>query len=71
MCFIFQNDDMLSFLYKYPINKLSKAEATQVEMLITTLYKQKPILRPSDIFTAGTKVFAPVSIIIDSQVLLL
>ncbi|KAF2893178.1 hypothetical protein ILUMI_12994, partial [Ignelater luminosus] len=56
--FCFQSEDILSFLFKYPISKLSPAEAAQVEMLITTLTIQKPVLRASDIFTVGTRLLA-------------
>ncbi|CAG9858749.1 unnamed protein product [Phyllotreta striolata] len=54
-------DDLLSFLYKYPINRLSRSEASQVEMLILTLTLEKPILRASDIFTVGTVLLSTVS----------
>ncbi|KAF2905295.1 hypothetical protein ILUMI_00889 [Ignelater luminosus] len=57
------SEDILSFLFKYPISKLSTAEAAQVEMLITTLNIQKPVLRASDIFTVGTRLLASVSIV--------
>ncbi|KAF2901088.1 hypothetical protein ILUMI_05099 [Ignelater luminosus] len=55
------SEDILSFLFKYPISKLSPAEAAQVEMLITTLIIQKPVLRASDIFTVGTRLLASIS----------
>ncbi|KAF2888689.1 hypothetical protein ILUMI_17484, partial [Ignelater luminosus] len=48
----------MPFLFKYPISKLSSAEATQVEMLITTFHLQKPVLEASDIFTVGTRLLA-------------
>ncbi|CAH0545678.1 unnamed protein product [Brassicogethes aeneus] len=54
------NEDILSFLFKYPISKLTAAESAQVEMLITTLITQKPVLRASDIFTVGTRLLAAV-----------
>ncbi|KAF2900677.1 hypothetical protein ILUMI_05513, partial [Ignelater luminosus] len=54
-------EDILSFLLKYPISKLSPTEAAQVETLITTLTIQKPVLRASDIFTVGTKLLASIS----------
>ncbi|KAF2900674.1 hypothetical protein ILUMI_05510 [Ignelater luminosus] len=55
------SEDLLSFLFKYPISKLSAAEAAQVEMLITTLTIQKPVLRASDMFTVGTRLLASIS----------
>ncbi|KAF2901087.1 hypothetical protein ILUMI_05098 [Ignelater luminosus] len=57
----FQSEDLLSFLFKYPISKLTTAEATQVELLITTLTIQKPVLRASDVFTVGTRLLASIS----------
>ncbi|KAF2899422.1 hypothetical protein ILUMI_06753 [Ignelater luminosus] len=55
------SQDILSFLFKYPISKLSRAEAAQVELLITTLNIQKPVLNASDIFTVGTRLLASIS----------
>ncbi|XP_044757855.1 uncharacterized protein LOC123316007 [Coccinella septempunctata] len=55
------SDDTLSFLFKYPISKLSETEAYQVEMLIYTLSSQKPTIKASDIFTVGTKLLASIS----------
>ncbi|KAF2898269.1 hypothetical protein ILUMI_07910 [Ignelater luminosus] len=61
LSFLTHSEDILSFLFKYPISKLSTAEANQVEMLITTLNIQKPVLRASDIFTVGTRLLASIS----------
>ncbi|KAF5302953.1 hypothetical protein FQR65_LT19054 [Abscondita terminalis] len=55
------SDDILSFLFKYPISKLSVSEASQIEMLIKTIVYQKPVLRASDIFVVSTKLLASVS----------
>ncbi|KAK5640244.1 hypothetical protein RI129_011055 [Pyrocoelia pectoralis] len=55
------SDDLLSFLFKFPISKLRTEEAAQVEMLIYTLKIQKPVLKASDIFTVGTRLLAPIS----------
>ncbi|KAF2900675.1 hypothetical protein ILUMI_05511 [Ignelater luminosus] len=55
------NQDILSFLFKYPISKLSSTEAAQVEMLITTLTVRKPVLKASDIFTISTSLLASIS----------
>ncbi|XP_045461782.1 uncharacterized protein LOC123671927 isoform X2 [Harmonia axyridis] len=55
------SDDTLSFLFKYPISKLSETEAYQVEMLIYTLSTHKPTIKASDIFTVGTKLLASIS----------
>ncbi|KAL3275938.1 hypothetical protein HHI36_020672 [Cryptolaemus montrouzieri] len=55
------SDDTLSFLFKYPICKLSEPEAHQVEMLIYTLSTHKPIIRASDIFTVRTELLASIS----------
>lgn len=54
---------MQSFLFRYPISKLTSEEAAQVELLITTLTLQKPILKAGDIFTVGTRLMASVSYI--------
>ncbi|XP_031351366.1 uncharacterized protein LOC116176746 [Photinus pyralis] len=54
------SDDLLSFLFKYPISKLRADEAAQVEMLIYTLKIQKPVLKASDIFIVGTRLLAPI-----------
>ncbi|KAF2881813.1 hypothetical protein ILUMI_24369 [Ignelater luminosus] len=59
--FDFQGEDILSFLSKYPISKLSTAEAIQVETFITTLLLQKPVFRASDVFTVGTRLLASMS----------
>ncbi|KAF5281033.1 hypothetical protein FQA39_LY05238 [Lamprigera yunnana] len=55
------NNDLLSFLFKYPISTLTNEEANQVEMLIKTLILQKPVLRASDLCTIGIRLVAPVS----------
>ncbi|KAF2881811.1 hypothetical protein ILUMI_24367 [Ignelater luminosus] len=55
------SEDILSFLFKYPISKLNPAEAAQVETLITTLHLQRPILKASDVFTVGTRLLASIS----------
>uniref|UniRef100_A0A6P7G8L0 Uncharacterized protein LOC114339068 n=1 Tax=Diabrotica virgifera virgifera TaxID=50390 RepID=A0A6P7G8L0_DIAVI len=58
------SDDLISFLYKFPISKLTKAEANQVEMLVTTLVLEKPELRASNIFTVGTNLLSSIEMII-------
>ncbi|XP_031355076.1 uncharacterized protein LOC116179424 [Photinus pyralis] len=55
------NGDILPFLYKYPINKLTPAEIVQVEALICTLTLHKPVFRASDLFVVGTGLLASVS----------
>ncbi|KAG5879178.1 hypothetical protein JTB14_037436 [Gonioctena quinquepunctata] len=55
------NEDLLSYLYTYPISKLSESEAAQVEILITTLTLEKPELSASNIFTVGTDLLASIA----------
>ncbi|CAH1367220.1 unnamed protein product [Tenebrio molitor] len=55
------SQDILSFLFRCPISKLSPLESAQIEMLITTLTLQKPQLKASDIFTIGTRLLPSVS----------
>ncbi|KAJ8922447.1 hypothetical protein NQ315_004394 [Exocentrus adspersus] len=57
----FMSRDLISFLYKYRINKLSDAEALQVEMLLITLHTEKPVLTASNLFTFGISLLASVS----------
>jgi hypothetical protein len=59
---LLQSQDILSFLFRCPISKLSPLESAQIEMLITTLTLQKPQLKASDIFTIGTGLLASVRI---------
>ncbi|KAF5276718.1 hypothetical protein FQR65_LT16231 [Abscondita terminalis] len=54
------SEDILSFLFKYPISKLTAEEAAQVELLIVTLSLHKPVLKASDIFVVGTRLLASV-----------
>ncbi|CAH1367214.1 unnamed protein product, partial [Tenebrio molitor] len=54
------SQDILSFLFKRPVSKLSALESAQIEMLITTLILQKPQLKASDIFIVGTGFLASV-----------
>ncbi|KAF2881816.1 hypothetical protein ILUMI_24372 [Ignelater luminosus] len=60
-------EDIQSFLFKYPISKLSVAEAAQVEMLMITLRIQKPMFLASDIFTVDTRLLASVSVTMKEQ----
>nr|XP_023022813.1 uncharacterized protein LOC111511034 [Leptinotarsa decemlineata] len=55
------NEDVLSFLFKYPISKLTRQEAAQVEMLVATLILQKPVVRASDTITIGRRLLASIS----------
>ncbi|KAK9880882.1 hypothetical protein WA026_013210 [Henosepilachna vigintioctopunctata] len=55
------SDSTLSFLFKYPISKLSEIEAHQVEMLIYTLSTHKPEIKASDIFTVGNRLLPSIS----------
>ncbi|KAG5886585.1 hypothetical protein JTB14_011297 [Gonioctena quinquepunctata] len=57
----FQNEDVLSFLFKYPISKLTREEAAQVEMLVATLTLQKPVVKASDTITVGRRLLASIS----------
>jgi hypothetical protein len=59
---LLQSQDILSFLFKRPVSKLSALESAQIEMLITTLILQKPQLKASDIFIVGTGFLASVKI---------
>jgi hypothetical protein len=63
---VFQSQDILSFLFKCPVSKLSSLESAQIEMLINTLILQKPQLKASDIFTVGTELLASVKIFSDT-----
>ncbi|KAK4874528.1 hypothetical protein RN001_013888 [Aquatica leii] len=58
------SEDILSFLFKYPISKLSAAETAQVETLIIALNLHKPVLNASDIFLVGTRLLASVETLI-------
>jgi hypothetical protein len=58
---LLQSQDILSFLFRCPISKLTPLESAQIEMLITTLTLQKPQLN-IDIFTIGTGLLASVRI---------
>jgi hypothetical protein len=60
-CLLLQSQDILSFLFRCPISKLSPLESAQIEMLITTLTLQKPQLN-IDIFTIDTGLLASVRI---------
>jgi hypothetical protein len=62
---VFQSQDILSFLFKCPVSKLSALESAQIEMMINTLILQKPQLKASDIFTVGTELLASVKIFSD------
>ncbi|XP_031352485.1 uncharacterized protein LOC116177614 [Photinus pyralis] len=53
-------DEILSFLFKYHVSKLTRTEAAQVEMLINVITAQRPIFNACDIFVVGTKLFATV-----------
>ncbi|XP_065161027.1 uncharacterized protein [Atheta coriaria] len=55
------SDDITSFLFRYPISKLTPSEAAQIEILLTTLHTQKPILKASGIFTIGTRLMASIT----------
>ncbi|CAG9865039.1 unnamed protein product [Phyllotreta striolata] len=57
----FLGNDLLSFLYKYPISRLSRNEASQVEMLILTLTLEKPVLSASDVFIVGTNLLSSIT----------
>ncbi|KAJ3663180.1 hypothetical protein Zmor_007486 [Zophobas morio] len=48
------SEELLSFLFKFPISKLTVLECAQIDMLISTLSLQKPDIKASDIFTLGT-----------------
>ncbi|KAF5306383.1 hypothetical protein FQR65_LT18579 [Abscondita terminalis] len=54
-------DSLSSFLFKYPISKLSLEEATQIELFIITLRMYKPILTASDMFTVETNLLSSIS----------
>ncbi|KAG5875142.1 hypothetical protein JTB14_019563 [Gonioctena quinquepunctata] len=56
-----KNEDVLSFLFKYPISKLTREEAAQVEMLVATLTLQKPVVKASDTITVGRRLLASIS----------
>ncbi|VEN49205.1 unnamed protein product [Callosobruchus maculatus] len=47
------SDDVLSFLYKFPISKLTNIEADQVQMLVLSLTLEKPVMKASHMFTFG------------------
>jgi hypothetical protein len=60
---------VLSFLFKYPISKLTFVESAQIEILINTLTMQKPLIKASDMFTMGTRLLASVKIYYKTRVL--
>ncbi|KAK4874529.1 hypothetical protein RN001_013889 [Aquatica leii] len=60
---------MLSFLFKYPISKLTAPEAAQIELLIITLNLQKPVLTASSIFVVGTRLLGSIIATIVTYVL--
>ncbi|KAL3275936.1 hypothetical protein HHI36_020670 [Cryptolaemus montrouzieri] len=64
-----QNDNLLQFLFKYPISRLKIEEALQVEMLIRTLVSLKPTITASDMFVIGTGLLASLSGVVVTYVL--
>ncbi|KAJ3663177.1 hypothetical protein Zmor_007483 [Zophobas morio] len=55
------SEKLLSFLFKYPVSKLTPLESAQIEMLISSLTLLKPQLNASDIFTIGTALLVSLS----------
>ncbi|KAG5886581.1 hypothetical protein JTB14_011293 [Gonioctena quinquepunctata] len=55
------NEDVLSYLFRYPISKLTPREAAQMEMLVSTLTLQKPVVTASYTMTVSKRLLASVS----------
>nr|XP_022912837.1 uncharacterized protein LOC111423748 [Onthophagus taurus] len=54
-------NDVLSFLYQYPISKLTQIEAGEVLITINSFITHKPLIKASNMFTVGTPLLASIS----------
>ncbi|KAF5287269.1 hypothetical protein FQR65_LT02142 [Abscondita terminalis] len=57
------NKRMLSFLYKYPTNRLGSKGSAQMELILSTFRLCKPSLNAMGVFDMGVKLIAAVSYI--------
>ena len=57
---LLQADNILSFLFRCRLTKMSPFESAQIEMLVNTLILQRPTMKASDILTIGTGLMATV-----------